>query len=241
MKKKLEKRKKDIASNNGGGFKYFTFKEGKTRIRLLPVPSEMEFGVEATFFFPNQTLGSMISPATFGEPCALMEAYERLKNSKDEDDKASAKLVQPKKRYFVMACKFKDEKGTQVDMETGAKLAMLTGQAYQDLIDLYLDEDEAGDMTDPINGYDVKISRTGSGQFDTEYSVLKCKNTKRPIQFKGKTFNPQEEVKKICATYEETQDFCEKILGTSGSAPKKKKLGSSKTGLVKKGLRKKTK
>ena len=30
-----------------------------------------------------------------------------------------------------------------------------------------LDEDEAGDMTDPKTGYDIKVIRSGSGKLDT--------------------------------------------------------------------------
>ena len=214
MRKTLEKRRKELSSKGGGKFKFVTFKEGTTRIRLLPVPADTEFAVEVTYFYPNQTVGSIISPATFGEPCALMETYERLKNSKKEEDKTAAKLIQPKRRYMVMGCKFQDEKGLNLDTETGAKLMLLTNQVYQDIIDLYLDEEEAGDMTDPIKGYDLKIKRTGSGQFDTEYNVIKCKNTKRPIQFKGQVFNPQEEVRKNTSTYEETQQILEQVLGS---------------------------
>lgn len=227
MRKILQKRQAEMAKKGGGKFKFVTFKEGKTRMRILPVPADTEFGVEATYFFPNPTIGSVISPATFGEPCALMEAYEKLKKSKDKDDKI-LKMLQPKRRYFVMGCKFLDEKGEKVDTETGAKLFMLTNQIYQDIIDLYLDEDEAGDMTDPLKGYDLKIKRTGSGQFDTEYSVIKCNPTRRPIQFKGQVFNPAEELKKVVSTYEETQEVLSQIMGSTDiddeGTPKKKVL-----------------
>jgi hypothetical protein len=223
LRKKMEKRRKEL-SQKGGGFKSVGFKEGTTRIRILPCPADMEFGVEATFYFIDNK--SIISPATFGEPCALMEAYNRLKDSKDEDDKIAAKLVQPKRRYFVVACRYLDDKGLKLDTETGAKLHQLTNQVYQDIIDLYLDEQEAGDMTDPLKGYDLKIKRTGSGQFDTEYNVIACKPTKRPIQFKGKLFDPKEELRKIASTYDETVELVEKVLGSS--EPPKKKLGLKK-------------
>ena len=141
MRKKLQKRQKDLSAKGGSKFPFMNFKEGTTRIRLLPIPEDSEFGVEVTYFFPNTDIGSVISPATFGEPCALMEAYERLKKSSDPDDKEAAKLVAPKRRYFVYGYKYKDEKGKEVDMEVGAKLILLTNGVYQEIIDLYLDED----------------------------------------------------------------------------------------------------
>lgn len=232
MRKKLQKRQKDLASKGGGKFPFMTFKEGTTRVRLLPIPEDSEFGVEVTYFFPNQEIGSIISPVTFGEPCALMEAHERLKKSSDADDKEAAKLVAPKRRYFVYGYKYKDEKGKEVDMETGAKLMLLTNGVYQEIIDLYLDDDEAGDMTDPFKGYDLKIKRTGTGQFDTEYTVRKCNPTKRAIQFKGIIQDHEEAVRKVVATYEKTQEVVETLLGSSGKKTKKKI--SSKTPIKKK-------
>lgn len=225
MRKKLLARQKELASKGGGKFNFITFKEGTTRIRLLPFPEESEFGVEVTFFFPSKEIGSIISPATFGEPCALMEAYERLKNSKDKDDQAAAKIVQPKRRYFVFGYRYKDEKGKEVDTETGAKLILLTNSMYQEVIDYYLDDDEAGDMTDPIKGYDLKIKRTGSGQMDTEYSVRKCNPTKRDIKFKGVIQDHEEAVRKVIATYEKTEEVVEQLLGSS---KKKKKVTGKK-------------
>ncbi len=221
MRKKLQKRQKELATKGGGKFNFMTFKEGTTRVRLLPIPEDSEFGVEVTYFFPNTDIGSIISPATFGEPCALMEAYERLKKSKDENDQDSAKLVAPKRRYMVFGYKYQDEKGKQVDMETGAKLMLLTNSVYQEIIDLYLDEDEAGDMTDAMKGYDLKIKRTGKGQFDTEYTVRKCNPTKRDIKFKGVIQDHEEAVRKVAATYEKTQEVVETLLGSSKKKTKK--------------------
>lgn len=232
QRKKLLQRQKDLASKGGGKFLFMTFKEGTTRVRLLPIPEDSEFGVEVTYFFPNKEVGSIISPATFGEPCALMEAFERLKNSKDANDQKAAKLIAPKRRYMVFGYKYKDEKGKEPDMETGAKLILLTNGLYNEIIDLYLDEDEAGDMTDPMKGYDLKIKRVGSGQMDTEYSVRKCNPTKRAIQFKGVVQDHEEAVKKVVATYEKTVEVVEKLLGSSKKSSKKS--SPSKTKIKKK-------
>lgn len=229
MKKLLDKRQKNLASKGGGKIPFFLVKEGVTRARLLPVPPDTEFAIEASFFFLSKELGSLISPATFGEPCGMMEAYQRLKGSKDEDDREMAKKIQPKKRYFAVCYKFQDEKGQKVDHESGVKLIILTNGQYQDLIDLYLDEDEAGDMTDPKTGYDIKFKRTGSGQFDTEYSLLKCKSTPIDPKYRKLIADPEEELRKLIPTYEETCDLAKQVVGVSKksgdkSLKKKKKL-----------------
>ena len=48
-----------------------------------------------------------------------------------------------------------------------------------------MDEDEAGDMTDPRTGYDIKIIRSGSGKNDTTYSARACKPTKLDKKYSG--------------------------------------------------------
>jgi len=224
MRERLTKRKEEL-SKKGNKIPYFIFKEGTHRMRLVPIDSEKEFAVEATFFFLSKEIGGVISPVTFSEPCAIMEAYQKLKNSKSEDDRELAKKIAPKKRFFALHYKYADEKGKKVDMESGVKLAILTNQQYQDLIDLYLD-DEAGDMTDPKTGYDIKYKRTGSGQFDTEYTVLRCNPTRIAKEFKGKRYDTEKYLRKIIPTYEETQDFVKQVLGSSvddGDGVKKKK------------------
>ena len=222
LRDRLVKRKEELLKRGSGGAAFFFFKEGTHRMRLVPVASEKEFAIEATYFYLKGDIKGVVSPITFGEPCAIMEAYTRLKNSKNEDDRELAKELAPKKRFFALHYKYKDEKGKQVDTESGVRLAILTNQLYQDLIDLYLDE-EAGDMTDPDKGYDVKYKRTGSGQFDTEYSVLRCNPTPIYKKYRGKIYNPEIELRKVIPTYEKTQEMVESVLGTSITPKKKKK------------------
>lgn len=227
MRQKLEKRKEQLAKKGGGKIPYFLVKEGVNRMRLLPAPPEKEFAIEATFFYISREIGGLVSPVTFNEPCAIMELYTKLKSSKNEEDRELAKKMSPKKRYFAMHYKYQDEKGKVVDFESGAKLTILTNSQYQDLIDLYLDE-EAGDMTDPKNGYDIKYKRTGTGQFDTEYTTMRCNSTPINKKFAGKIYDPAVELKKIIPSYEETQNIASQIFSdtpktTDGVVRKKKK------------------
>lgn len=62
---------------------------------------------------------------------------------------------------------------------------MVPRSVYQDIIDLYLDEEDWGDMTDPVEGYDIKITRTGTGKNDTSYSVSPCQKTKLDKKYRG--------------------------------------------------------
>lgn len=219
-RKKLMATKKKIKASQEGGNMIFFKADTTTRIRILPVPEDQEFGLEIVHFYPNQEIKGVISPMTFGEPCALMEKYEELKNSKDEDDKALAAKLKPKRKFVVPCIKYEDKMGKKVDEKTGAKLAQLTVGQYQDLIDLYLDE-ENGDFTDPKSGYDIKITRTGSGMLDTEYSTLAGKTSSLNSKF-NKVYNLTDMVRKEIPSYEQTEDILNTFMGGGSDKPKKK-------------------
>ena len=91
---------------------------------------------------------------------------------------------------------------------------MVPSSVYQDIIELYLDEDEAGDMTDPKRGYDIKIERSGSGQYDTSYSVRNCKPTKidkdlvKPVDLEAL-------VRAQIKSYDELEEELDKFLNNS--------------------------
>lgn len=127
-------------------------------MRIKSPGDDQELGIELIQFYLNKDLGGVISPATFDEPCPFMEKYQELKNSKDPDDQELAKMLVPRIKYVVGGIVYSDEKGTKVDYEGKDKGVLIPRSVYQDIIDLYLDEDEAGDMTDPRTGYDIKLS-----------------------------------------------------------------------------------
>lgn len=241
LKKKLLARKKKI-SESGEGNAMLYFKADETvRIRPLPVGEDQEFGMEIVYFYPNSDIKGVISPMTFGESCALYEKYEELKASKDDSDKELATALKPKRKFVVPVIKYTDLKGKQVDERAGVKLAQLTSSQYQDFIDLFLDEDN-GDFTDPKNGYDLKITRTGSGQYDTEYSTIPGAKSALHSKF-NKIYNIEELLRKEVPSYEETQEILAKFLGEDSEPKKKsaKKTGKDVVESKKKLLKKKPK
>lgn len=236
LRKKLEKRKQQLA-DKGKGFGYVTFKEGKKTVRFLNPGDDEDFAVEVILFFFGKEIGGFVSPASFGQPCAAWDAYHELKKSKDEDDNAIAATFKPRKKYFSPIITYKDEKGKEIDEEVGETLALLAGTQYAELIDWMLDEDY-GDFTDPVNGYPVKVKRTGAGQFDTVYTQMKLDNSKLPKKYRG-VYNPEEMVKKIIPTFEETEEKLNEFLGIDGADKKKKKKGSKDEKPSKDGKKKK--
>jgi len=141
-----------------------------------------------------------------------MEAYEELKNSEEDDEKELASKFSPRNRYLAFCLFYKSEKGGEIDENLSPKFFLLTSGVYQDILEKYLDEDEWGDMTDPADGYDIKIKRTGSGKTDTEYSVTPCKNTPTPKGFR-EVYDLDAEVHKIMPNYEKTKEYINQYLG----------------------------
>ena len=227
-REKMLARKKKLEEKGSGNGLIFP-KEGTLRMRIKSPGDDQELGMEVVqFYIPG--VGGVISPATFDEPCPFMEKYEELKQSKDEDDKELAKRLIPRRRYVIGGIIYKDDKGNGVDYEGQNRGVLIAGAVSQDIIDLYLDEDEAGDMTDPVTGYDIKITRSGSGKFDTTYSVRQCKPSKLDKKYRS-DLDLEKIVRDQIKPYDELEEELNKFLNEAPAddeddAPKKKKKSS---------------
>lgn len=248
---KLKKRRQALASKGGGGDMFFIGKPGTYRMRPVPVIEDMENALEIIQFYLGPEIKGVISPASIGLPCALEEQYQALKESDDEDDQEIAGNMSRRTRYVMPHYRYKDEKGSEADIEAGVRLLLMTGNQYQDWLDYYL-EDEIGDPSDPLKGFDIKYKREGSGKFDTEYTLLNCKPTKCEKKFRG-PYDPEEMLKKVLPTYDQTLEYLNKFMGGSDDddedepdeddlmekSPKKKKAVSKRKSLSKSGKKKK--
>lgn len=217
LRERLEKKRKEI-SERGKGLKFLVLKEGTMRVRVLPVGEEQEFGMEIIQFYLGAQIKGVISPATMGLPCPIMDKYNELKDSKNPSDKALAKKLSPKKRIMVPVIVFSDKKGKDVDTEKSTdkgKLFMITSSIYASMLDHYLDEDDWGDFTDIDEGYDFKITRTGTTQFDTEYSLSPCPKTPCPKPYRSLVVDLNQMVSNILPTYEEAEEKLSEYLNES--------------------------
>jgi len=212
LKDRLKKKKAELKSKSDNKGKIVYPKPDTTiRFRILPVGEEKEFAAEVIQFYLGQTIKGVYSNATYNEPCPLMKRYDKLKQSKKDDDKDLAKKLSPKQKYLIPAVLFDDDRGAKVS-DRSPVLIQVTSGIYQEIIDLYVDGDEWGDMTDPKKGYDLKLSRTGSTMTDTEYSIKPCKNTELPKAFVGKIYDIDKMVKEIIPSYDEAKEKLSQFL-----------------------------
>lgn len=213
LKERLRERQKALKSK-GNGRVLFQKADEEYRVRIISSGEEEEFVKEVVQFYLGGEIKGVFSPQTFDEPCALTEKYEELKSSKDPDDKELAKELSPRKKYLAAVLLCTDGKGKEYDSEP--KLIQLSQSQYSEIIDLYLDEEEWGDMTDLDSGYDLKLKRTGSGKMDTEYTVKPCKPNSVPEKYRPKELVSLDNlVREVIPTYEQTQEYVEQYLGSS--------------------------
>ena len=227
LKDRLLQKQKNIKSQQGG-FKYMTIKEGTLRARPCQVGEDNDFSMEVIWVFPNKEIGGFVSPRTFGEKCAWMDKYDELTNSKSDSDRKFAKAKMSGRRKALMPhLVYKDVKGQEPDK---VLLLLLTPGQISQLIDLWTDDQDGGDFTDPLKGYDIKYKRTGTTMTDTEYTLLKCNPSKMPKEFRG-VVNLEEMVRELTPTYKETKEYVKQFLNTRDESaeeeeeerPKKKK------------------
>ncbi len=228
LQEKLAKRRQDIKDRSAGGTVNF-IKEGTMRIRIKPTPENKDWSVETTHFYLGGDIKGVYSRKTIGEPCPLDEKYEELKDSKHSGDSEIAKSMKPRTKYLVAAVVFVDERGKEVDEKKSEKLTQIPTGVYTQMIDFFLDPD-LGDFTDPEDGYDFKIKRTGKGLQDTEYTLLPVPKSPRiPKGYEAEVDPEVIFIEEVLLSYEDCEDKLAQFLVSKDESadeddePRKKK------------------
>lgn len=206
-REKMLRRKEKLERGASGGIHYL--KDGD-KINIRSAGDDEEIGLEVLTFYFGESVGGLISPASIGLPCFAMETFERLKKSKDESDMELAKQMTPKTRYIICGDLY-DEKGKQIDSSRTEQLIQVPKTVYNDLVDLWLDDDEWGDMTERNNKYAVKIDKSGKN-LNTNYGVRPCAKKKVDKEY-TKPVDLAKKLKAVLPPYEETEDKVRQFLG----------------------------
>lgn len=231
IRERLLKQREELKRRNSTSSFYF-IKEGTTRMRVRPgVDDKYALAMEVTqFYLGANGINTIYSPSTLGEPCPFMEKFQELKNSKDPDDKELAKKLIPRKRFLIGASIYKEGSNKEIDPDRKEVGVIVSQSIYQEIVELYLDEEDYGDMTDPDEGYDIKITREGKGKNDTTYACRACSKSRAPKEATA-PIDLEELLRKELKSYEELEDILNQFLsGTSGDedgedSPKKRSDG----------------
>lgn len=243
---KIKKKSKELKEKGKSFSKVLRLKDGdEFRVRPLPTGEDSNFAIQINTFYLGDDGAdhkrfpiSFTSPSSIDMPCAFTEEYERVVEEEGKSSPA-AKNLGLRTKFLLPIIKRKGKSGPEskeIDEEFGQGFMHLTVGQYQSLVEWFLDEEEAGDFSDPIKGYDIKFKRTGSTATNTEYTQKDCKPSKLGSKTYSKEIDLVEEIKKEIPTYEETKEWLKNYLNKGGT---KKKLKSSSEGGSKKKVSKK--
>jgi len=141
---------------------------GEHKVRCLPwsdTPDGQPF--KERWFYYIGTNAGILTPKQFGKPDPIDDLLRKLYSTKSEADRAIAKQLQPKMRAYVpVIVRGQEDKGPQI--WSFGKLI------YQRLLGFFLDEDY-GNILDPHEGFDLKVTITQSPGKQFQDTVVDCK------------------------------------------------------------------
>jgi len=162
--KKVKERYDQISTGQ-----FWTPKEGENLIRILPPYGEsglffrevdMHFGV-------GKNGESFVCTRAEGGRCYACEKLEELRSSDDPEKIKLARKFVPRHRVLYNIVDLNEpSKGVRI-FSSGTTI-------FKDILSYFADPDW-GDITDPENGYDIRIIREGTG-LETSYRVQAKKN-----------------------------------------------------------------
>lgn len=174
LKERLLKQKQDMDS--GGVLipnKGFT----KARIRLLPVGDDLP-GHRFISYYCSSLQGEKkgsTSPATFGKPCPIEDAFDKIRRTADKDDRDAAYEFINKNTEYWVPCVVRGDEGDARKPKIRIHAAKKT--VYEQIQTYFLDDDFGEDISDPENGRDLLIKKTGQGRQGTKWSCEKMDPT----------------------------------------------------------------
>jgi hypothetical protein len=122
---------------------------GNYTIRIVPSKFNRQNPFREVYFHYGFAKGPVLALNNFGEADPIMEFAAKLRQSKDRDNWALAKKLDPKMRVFVPVIVRGEE-------HLGVRLWEFGKEVYKSLLGFAADEDY-GDFTDIQDGFDFKI------------------------------------------------------------------------------------
>lgn len=142
---------------------------GKHRLRFLPPP----VGKKSIFKKVNQHFIE-VNGQKIAFVCPRYEAklkcpgcleVDRLLKSGNAADREYAKEIRASERFFANVI-------NKAEPEKGVQVMQVPWGIHQALTALAKDTDAGGDFTNPEHGFDILVTRTGTGKNDTRYQVF---------------------------------------------------------------------
>lgn len=164
---RLAKLREKLANTDigGGGGGFWSPKEGRNVIRILPEVGEMDFFFQEVgrHNFPDSDDRVYCPRFTSGGEldCPICEMVWELYDAGDNASKELAKQIRVRKSYWVNIINRDDETAGPQIFTPGVMI-------FSELTSLINDPDY-GDIFNIEDGFDITIEREGTGRYDTVY------------------------------------------------------------------------
>lgn len=209
---KIQKKLEEIGSGT-----FWKALEGKNVIRVLPPWNDKGlFYFEATLHYGLRREGKERALPCLGKgECPICRGIKDLAEGSREDQKL-AKRFGPRTKYYANI----------LDRKTG-KICIwgFSRTILSVLLSAMADEDDYGDITDPEDGFDVIVERSGTS-LDTKYQVrVRPKASEVGEIDWDSLFDLEDEVVEDVSEEELEEIVEENLSGGDGSSKKKKRRG----------------
>jgi len=147
----IRKKLNQLSGNNSRRNVMWRPQEGdETTVRLLSFEDNDGQPFKERWFYYN--IGNnpgLLAPYQFGKPDPIQELINKLRDDGSKESYELAKKLYPKMRSYAPVVVRNEE-------DRGVRIWAFGKTVYQSLLNIMLDEDY-GDITDPIDGRDVKV------------------------------------------------------------------------------------
>lgn len=139
-------------------------KVGENEIRILPPWSKEGFPFKeiAVHFGVGPDKKTVVCLKRYGKPCFICETIRELKDAEDPESQEMAQRLFRKNRYLWNIIDL-------ADLKSGVQIYSSGIRVFEGVW-AYFADDDWGDITDPVKGYNLVVSRFGSG-LNTKYQV----------------------------------------------------------------------
>ena len=170
------KTKRDrVEQERTGGTGFWKPADGENRIRLLPPWDENmdQFWFRTGTHFnvgPDEKWVPCPEESAVSDSCFLCRLAKRLSKG-DEDERDEAEAIDCRPAFLVNIVDY-------AHIDDGVQVWRCGITAFRQIRKLWLNDDEYGDMTDLDDGYDILVTKEGSG-INTKYDVMPARNNSR--------------------------------------------------------------
>lgn len=181
--KMQEEYKKEVKRENPNksAFPILFLKEGETKLRVLPPWSAEGVWYRKTHEHPayvNGFFNPVACPKKMAnQPCPFCEESDRLYKLGGEENIEAAKKFRWSTKFFMNIVVHDSPDKERGNLNVGVQVLKVGKKILDQILNYDQDASEGwGDITDLENGYDLKITRRGNEQYNTEYTVMAAKN-----------------------------------------------------------------